>query len=298
MSVDAMSAPSALGPVGAAGSAMPAGGVHRSTSAAYSPLNLRLSVTCDLFQFESRPEDNSRRTCRRAPDAADVADGPAERVGVQAARSVLRERPIQQVQGRLRRPGADVVAVARDADERGAVDLAAVAPPRARPCPTGFASVPPPGPAMPVTATARSTPSARTAPRGHRARDRLAHGAVGSRSATRIHAQQRGLELVGVADRRRPRRRPSCPESPSAAPPPVHPCRIPPSPMRRPSAARALEHERRQIVVALAVGVARPRAPAAGRRPPPSRASASAGRQAPGAEPKIHAVEARADRRG
>src|SRR5882724_1111702 len=48
ISVDAMSAPSELGPVGAAGSVIPPGLSMRSTSSVYSPLTLRLSVTCDL----------------------------------------------------------------------------------------------------------------------------------------------------------------------------------------------------------------------------------------------------------
>ena len=75
----------------------------------------------------------------------------------------LRKSPQQQVQRRLRRPRRMSCRVPGSSD-RWPVTSPTYAT-AYQTVPTGFASVPPPGPAMPVTATATSTPSRSTAPR-------------------------------------------------------------------------------------------------------------------------------------
>ena len=101
----------------------------------------------------------------------------------------------------LRRPLTNVVTVTRGNSDRRATVSASVTH-REPNGATGFVSVPPPGPAIPVTATERSTPNARDRALRHRARDRLAHGSL-RLDQCRGHAEQRNLERVVVARRRR-----------------------------------------------------------------------------------------------
>ena len=64
--------------------------------------------------------------------------------------------------------------------------------------PTGFSGVPPPGPAMPVTASAKSEPNFSRAPSGHFARHRLAHRAV-LRQSFCAHTKEFFLRRIRVA---------------------------------------------------------------------------------------------------
>src|SRR3954447_12766460 len=64
--------------------------------------------------------------------------------------------------------------------------------------PTGFSGVPPPGPAIPVIATATSA-RVRANPLRHRDRHRLADGAVLRNDVAR-HVEPRNLRLVLVRD--------------------------------------------------------------------------------------------------
>ena len=64
--------------------------------------------------------------------------------------------------------------------------------------PTGFSGVPPPGPAMPVTASAKSEPNFSRAPRAISRRHRLAHRAV-LRQSFRAHTEEFFLRRIRIA---------------------------------------------------------------------------------------------------
>ena len=90
--------------------------------------------------------------------------------------------------------------------------------------PTGFSSVPPSGPAMPVMATPTSAPVARSDAVRHRLGHRFADGAVRGDELGR-HAEQARLRLVAVADDTAVDVGGAARESPSGASsrrPPVH----------------------------------------------------------------------------
>ena len=82
--------------------------------------------------------------------------------------------------------------------------------PRSRPSPTGFSSVPPPGPAMPVMPTPTSAPSARDRAVGQRRGDLGRHRAV-ALDQRRVDAGELDLRLVGVDDEAAAARRPRSP---------------------------------------------------------------------------------------
>ena len=94
--------------------------------------------------------------------------------------------------------------------------------------PTGFSGVPPPGPAIPVIATAVSAPKRCSAPVGHRLGDGFGHRAVCFDQGG-VDAEQLGLRLVGIGSPRRRSRSRTNPAGRSAAPPPARRCRIRPS---------------------------------------------------------------------
>ena len=106
------------------------------------------------------------------------------------------ETPQQQVQRRLRRARPDVMAGAGQ-QARG-LDPAVDATPY-QIVPTGFASLPPPGPAMPVTETAASAPSRSTAPRAIASATGSLTAPCSATSAGSTPSTP-GLELVGVGD--------------------------------------------------------------------------------------------------
>ena len=145
ISVDAMSAPSALRPAAAAGSVVPPGVRSRSTSSAYSPLTLRLSVTCDLAWFESQPEDNSSPVPRMRRQSGRM-EGRGRRVSGSADGGPAAASAACAARARMlwRSPGIWIRRVAAASPSASANHTV----------PTGLASLPPPGPAIPVTATA------------------------------------------------------------------------------------------------------------------------------------------------
>ena len=92
------------------------------------------------------------------------------------------ERAAEHVERGLGRLPLHCLAPAREAE---AARLEAGPPPgEATPTntvPTGFAGVPPSGPAMPVMATPQAVPPMRQMPRGHGLRHRRAHRAMRAR---------------------------------------------------------------------------------------------------------------------
>ena len=110
-------------------------------------------------------------------------------VGQSGRAALCSQAPQQQMQCRLRRARPDVVAGARE-QRPVAVDPARRARRRSQTVPTGFAALPPPGPAIPVTATASVGTQPRGRARGHGHGHRLAHRAV-PLDERGVHAEQR-----------------------------------------------------------------------------------------------------------
>ena len=104
----------------------------------------------------------------------------------------------QQMHRDGRRALADIGAVAgQGRGSRHASARRRPAPPRSTPCRPVWSRVPPPGPAIPVIATAVSAPKRCSAPRGHRVGDRLRHRAV-LFDQRGVDAEQLGLDRIGV----------------------------------------------------------------------------------------------------
>ena len=90
--------------------------------------------------------------------------------------SRLRDNSAHEVQRSHRRAPANRLPVAREVEAAGSSPAGPAACRKTRP--TGLASVPPPGPATPVTATADIRAELRTGPLGHRRGNLFGHGAV------------------------------------------------------------------------------------------------------------------------
>ena len=115
--------------------------------------------------------------------------------------------------------------------------------------PTGFSSVPPPGPAIPVIPTPTDAPSARPGAVGQRRRD-LVGDRADALDQRRVDARQRHLGLVGVDDQPAQHVRRGARAGRSAGPPAARPCRTPPSrsSRRSPQQRRHLLVDRRAVV--------------------------------------------------
>ena len=161
-----------------------------------SRINLRLSVTCDSSsRLSAQPKDNS------SPRAAvPASEWQVSRVSARPRRiSLAWSRRCSSEQRRLRRPRPGCRdGLPGNIDSAGLDRLAASAT-ASHTVPTGLSGLPPPGPAMPVTATARSTPSAPLAPSAI-ARATASLTAPSRREQRRVHAEERALELVRVGD--------------------------------------------------------------------------------------------------
>ena len=184
----------------------------RSSPASRSARRSRTTPSSSRRQFSrvSTPPSGSTSASRRASifgarrvAASSTSGGTTDRgAGLRAGRpsaprTAGRRAPAQQVERDHGADRAHLLALAWPAE-----------PPHHRPSgaasatktsPTGFSGVPPPGPAIPVIATAYVVPARRARALGHRARARLAHGAVLAQELL-AHAEQLHLRLVRVGD--------------------------------------------------------------------------------------------------
>ena len=158
-------------------------------SAAASALLFWSSMVClnrgacrGLRSIARRPGGREARACpsmRRLLHRTIVRCKPSERPRSGPASD--RQRPLAQQPASAPRPTPRATAArspGKCARSRSSTAPVPRAPRRSRPCPPASSGVPPPGPATPVTATARSAPLRASAPAAIAARRRLADGAV------------------------------------------------------------------------------------------------------------------------